>query len=485
MKAKKTFPLIFSPVAIVFFFSWMYWIYLASSSQMIIGHDAVGYERLGRLLAEQGFGEYLRTGPNREPFYPFIIAVSMKCERLFSISYQTIQMFIQIIFLFSTQLLIHSVLKKLNIRSWLSAITLLYIGFSPALINSTFCLYSEIATFPFILIAILLSWHAIQDLDETKPSRPILKGLLLGGCFLILTFTKAIFELITPLFLMFIVILLLRERPKQNKILLIVLSALLIFYVPLISYKWANKKYNGNYSLTDRGAWALYGNTERRLMPLTKERFLSCLASVPGYGFCNLFFKQETCRFWSYETSDDLGARKRQEVERLYSRTEKVNNELLRLSVKKVLEQPFQYALIWFVESFKMFFWESLAMAYVLLSNQLLNIYNVQPLQIMFFAIPPLFSCAGILYSCFFLIKHHRSLDRATFNLLSLTVVLIILYNALYSLFFINARYAFPIASLYLILFAFSTQSLLDSFKKKAPLSKKDATRNSIRIKKS
>jgi hypothetical protein len=266
---------------------------------------------------------------------------------------------------------------------------------------------------------------------------------------------------------------------------LILLSALLIFYIPLTSYKWANKKFNGNFAVTDRGAWALYGNTQRRMMPLTRERFLSCLASVPGYGFCSIFFKQDTCLFWSYETSDDLGAKKRQEVERVHSTTEEVNDELLHLSVKKAMEQPFQYVLIWFIESFKMFFWESLAMAYVLLSNQLLNIYNLMPLKIIFFVIPPLLSCAGFLYSCFFLIKYHRTIEQKAFNLLTLIVAFIFLYNAFYSFFFINARYAFPIIPLYLILIAFSAQSLLGSPKKESASSEKRRGKNSIRIKKS
>ncbi len=149
----------------VFFISLAYWGYLIFASQMQISWDAIGYEELGSMIHHNGWKEFLKTGPQREPLYPLTVATSMKVGEFFSISYQLPQRVIQVIFLFMTQVLILLVLNKLRVNNAMKLVALLYFGFSPAIVNSGFALYSEIIVLPFVMAAVLLgvlSWPVIS-----------------------------------------------------------------------------------------------------------------------------------------------------------------------------------------------------------------------------------------------------------------------------------------------------------------------------------
>ena len=102
---------------------------------MILEHDAIGYENMGRLIYQHGLGEYLRTGPHREPLYPILIALAMFLGEKLSINYQAIIMFLQMFVIFVTQQLMLKILKKLNVNEVLSASAIFYIGISPAIVN--------------------------------------------------------------------------------------------------------------------------------------------------------------------------------------------------------------------------------------------------------------------------------------------------------------------------------------------------------------
>ena len=61
----------------------IYWIYLLFSSQMVIQYDSLDYEQLGRILKQDGWLEYFKTGPNREPIYPLLISWAMRIAYAF------------------------------------------------------------------------------------------------------------------------------------------------------------------------------------------------------------------------------------------------------------------------------------------------------------------------------------------------------------------------------------------------------------------
>ncbi|MBU4334500.1 MAG: hypothetical protein KKD07_08680, partial [Candidatus Omnitrophica bacterium] len=186
-------------VIFAFTLSILYWIYLFLISQMLIIQDALGYKELGELIANKGWLEYFSAGPRREPFYPFLVSISLRFADTTPFSFETLQKFQQLLFLFATQILSYKLLKNLKVRPFFISLAILYIGFSPALINTYLCLFSEIAILPFMIATILLSskvWKNIASyIEDTSSStkKIILNSLMLGFLFLILTLTKGIF----------------------------------------------------------------------------------------------------------------------------------------------------------------------------------------------------------------------------------------------------------------------------------------------------
>ncbi len=452
-----------------------YWFFIACSSEFIILHDSIGYEHAGRLINTQGWSEFFRTGPNREPFYPFLISLSMKIGDFFSISFESILILNQICLLYFTQLITLKILNILKVHQIICAFTVLYMGFSPALVNSTFCLFSEIAAFPIVPAIVLLSFYAIKSIQNLNTSSSLSISpktrfifLSLGLILLLATLTKAVFEMIAPLilFLVGIISFTLTQKQNRKKLLQVLIIAVLFFYIPLSGYKFLNFKYNGNFTVTDRGAWALYGNTERRMIPLTWNRFKAALSYTAGHGFCRSLFDENTCTEWSYVASDNYGTKQRKALENQGLSTSDVNKKLIKLSIDKALQNPAQYVLLWLVEGMKMLVWESLDMAYVLLSNSLLNIYNIAFLKFGIFFLMPMSILISILTTTSFMmlkIKHKPSLffHEDQNLMLCLIFCLMIFYISFYAFFFILARYAFPLASLYFILIAFSLNWLI------------------------
>ena len=84
-----------------------FWIYLLFSTHMDIRHDAVQFEYLGKVMANEGWAAFLKQGPTLEPLYPWIISLSMKMGAVLGISYQKIQSCFQIFLLFITQILLY------------------------------------------------------------------------------------------------------------------------------------------------------------------------------------------------------------------------------------------------------------------------------------------------------------------------------------------------------------------------------------------
>jgi len=441
---------------------------------MYLWHDARGYEGLGELLYKKGWMEYFKTGPNREPVYPWLVSISMHIAEHLSTSYKTIQMFIQILILFSTQILTYILLKKAKINTILTAFTLLYLGFSPAMFISTFRLYSEIAAYPFVLLIIIFTvqtWHNIHLAEKKKYQNLFFTSILLGLSFLGAVFVKGIFELIMPIYMLsFIILMLLAFRNKNNhlcvKILVSCSVCLISFYAPLNIYKLTNKIYNGKFALTDRGSWALYGNTARRMEPLTMKRFLMALAYIPRPEGCYTLFDKESCQFWHYSESDKFGFGKLGELNGQGLSPKEVDKTLVKLSIKKALENPFQYGLFWVIEGFKLFFWEFTSMAYVVYPDWMIKLFYFAPFHLGLNGLMALLSFLSLLYLAKFSRKHKNSLfslkkipNEALIISFSM-LTLIGSYIAIHCFFFVLPRYVFPVVPLYLISIAFSVQQI-------------------------
>ena len=439
----------------VFLLSSLYWIYLAGHTQMDISCDAIGYQQLGQMLHQQGFLAYYQTGIHNEPIYPSLIALAMRCAALYGIPYTTIMAGFGAILLLITQILVYIILRKLNVRVGISAAVLLYLGLSPALTNTAFSLFSEIACYPFILGIILASDKIWQAINQNTIRSALGYGALLGALFAGVTLVKAVFEAIFPIYMIAFIgaMWLLRQKPKQKQwslFLACALAAMSFYYVPITIHKCLNEHFNGNFAITNRGAWALYGNTARRMEPLTFKRFLTALASAPGEGVCVSLFGAQECEFWTFRPSDAYGYGKLSELKNQRISPTQINAKLLSLSKEKIMGNPFQYALLMAIEGTKMFFWESTKIGFVEYPPWLTNIYQFKS----FNNILRLMMAALSLLSVFFVwIQIKR---RACSPIIFCAGLLILLYIFFYSFFFILTRYALPIAPLYLVSIGYS-----------------------------
>ncbi len=429
----------------VFLLSLLYWIYLALNTRMVIVFDSVDYRDFGRMIQQHGFfPAYFENGPRNEPLYPLLMALSMQLEGVSGVAYTKIMASIGVLVLMLTQIMIYAVVRQLNIRTGICAAVLAYFAISPALNNSAFSLYSEIATYPFILGIVIASGGAWQAIKQNNIKTALGYGGLLGILFTATTLVKAVFECICPVYL---IIFFGAALYKQRALPCITcaLAALTLFYIPITGYKGLNLHYNGNFAVTDRGSWALYGNTARRMQPLTVKRFLTALAYAPGVGVCESLFGKDECRFWSFWKSDEYGINKKVELKRQNLTPAQTNAALIALSKEKALSNPPQYALLMTVEGLKMFFWESTQIGFVQYPPWLTRIYNTQVFKNVLRLVMAMVTLPAVLLLWVRLRRPDASPLLLSIGLLTM------LYIFFYSFFFILTRYTLPIAPLYLI----------------------------------
>ena len=321
-----------------FVLSYVHWVYLFFAVRMEIILDALGWEFLANTIYKEGWTEFLVTGPHREPFYPFMISLSMRIADCISVSYQSIQTIVQVFILLFTQFMVYKLLARLKIRNFITALAVLYVGFSPVLVNSTFTLYCEIITCPFVLGAVFVSARSWKTLTGDEKYKDIfLLGMSLSVLFLILAFTRAVFLCVFPILLSPFIVLAIVSLFKKRKEMfckssVFLLTSVLFFYLPVMSYKSANKKYNGQYAFTTRGSWALYGNTARRMDIMYPKRILAGIATATGKGTCHYFFGEYECEFWEPLLSDYFGKLKEEQLRGEGLSPDEINSALVHLS---------------------------------------------------------------------------------------------------------------------------------------------------------
>ena len=135
----------------IFPICFLYWAYLFFSTKMNISMDAEVFNNVAEALSKNGWIHFFQSGPHREPLYPMLIIFSKRLSSLLHYPFDKIQTIIQLGFLFLTQLLTLHILRKLEINKALSLLIVLYLGVSPAIVNSAFSLFSEIITYPIVL----------------------------------------------------------------------------------------------------------------------------------------------------------------------------------------------------------------------------------------------------------------------------------------------------------------------------------------------
>ncbi len=466
---------------LVFLLPMMYWTYLFFASNMQIAHDAIGYQGLGALLKQQGWVGFFKTGPHREPFYVLLISLSMHVADFLHISYAYPQKIIQIFFLFITQLLTLKLARKLQINNVITALIILYIGLSPALVNSAFSLFSEIASYPFVPAIILVSASAFKKVQLKFSTQIIILGLLLGVLFTLVTFIKAIFEYIFFIFLvpylslLFLGIIQKKYQQSINALILIAMAGL-IFYPSLHFYKSLNKHFNGHFSLTDsRGPHMLYGATILRTEKNGFKKLPIVLSTIPGWGVCQSLYGREKCFEW-FQTGDGIAAQKKNEVYSKNFTRNQVNDFLLDESKRQILSNPLQYALFIFLEYWKTFFWESTKVGYVIYPGWLDHLFNTVVFKNalrLFMAFLTFAAFTDFTFETirkFSLLRRIDSQESEKITIHLFMFLMIVSLTLLYSLFYILTRYIFPIVPLYLIIigYFFHKRSLPKVFKNAA-----------------
>ena len=457
------------PVFWSFLICFLYWIYLFFTSHPVLSCDAFDYEYLGKLFYENRWLDYFKNGPMREPFYPLLVSLAMRLGNYFSISYLQVITIFQLLILLLTQLITLHILRLLKIKDMIIALTILYLGISPAIVNSALSLFSEIATYPIILSIVLVSYYAWLSFNKSKV-RVTMLAISSGILFCLVTLSKGIFEIITPVFIILVFILSLFTR--KRKFILNAFSYLLIasavFYAPITAYKLTNKIFNGHFAITNRGDYALYGATARRTESLTTKHFFTALAFVPGEGFCQGIFGKEECSYWGFERIYGVGYEKLDTLKASGLQPEDASRSIVRLAIKKALQNPAQYTLFWMLEGVKMLFWESTQIGFVAYPRILETIFNwklfkntlrlsifILTFMALIYLVRLLWRKRKMMFTC-------KQLDQENTEIfLILCLFLISLFIGAYSLVSTVPRFSLPIAPLCLIVIAFFFQQLL------------------------
>lgn len=444
--------------------------YLALTSQTIIFHDSLSYQSIAEMFVKNKWLEYFITGPSREPLYSILVSLSMRLAQWQSVNYLSIQIILQMIILLISQYLTYRLLKKLQISDKICAVILAYMGVSPAMVSSGLILFSEILTYPIILwliLAVSKSWLQLKTCSRTQT---ILNALNFSIPALLIILIKGSFELIIPCILLPFFFLLLKALKEKNKLtarnaFIFLVAVTAMWYLPVAAYKFTNKHFNGLYVFTNRGSDALYGNTSRRMLPLSSQRLQSALAYMVGPDACSDLFKQN-CVAWSHLPSDLIGQDKIHTLIKQGLSKSQINKTLIKETTPIALKNPFQYVFLSIIEGSKVLFWEAPEIAYVIYPDAIDKIYNASWFKYSLRCLVAFLS-AGVLILGMLSIWRNKSKILNSNNISDekyiyhcFICLLILTFTVIHSIFFILPRYALPIAPLFLTLIAWQFEMI-------------------------
>ena len=432
----------------------LYWVYLIFASQMSISADAVGYEDLGRMLQTKGFLAYFVTGPNREPIFPFLISLAMRMGEAWNLSYQLIEKFFHLAIMLLSSWFMLVLLRRLKVSPISIFCIILYFGLSPAMINSGLSLFSEIASYPFVLLSVNLAVKAWIGAISGK-GFAVVDALFLAMAILGLIFVKAYFEAAHLFFILpfFIAAGIYAWRKDWSR----ALHFLCIFFITLgiVSlfchvYRSLNKTFNGQYVVTSRGPWALYGNSALRSEPLTSGRTIAAVAYIPGEGVCQKVSSEEDCLAVSFHAQDSLGLGHVHELERNGMTPENVNKILIGDVLRKAIQHPGQHVFFSVCEGLKFFFWESTQIGFVTYPGWLERIYQKNAVRYGVRFVMALLTVLAVSWGAYVLVRPHYDVYGQC--VIAWSLFFIFCTSFFYSFFSVLTRYVFPVVPLYLIL---------------------------------
>ena len=286
---------------LVFLIPILWWTYLFFTTQFVVVFDSAGYEEAGKMIAHQGWAEFLRQGPQREPMFPGLIALSMRLGDWWGMSYYYPLKMIGTSFLLLTMVFSYRLMRMMAINQWMACLFVFYLGISPTMTTSSMRLWSEFAAYPWVVLAVLCtikSWNFLDGAPDDRRENLKVAGhaVMVALMFLLVMSVKAIAEgvllfYLWPFYWRVFSSWRSRNFVKARQAAIFCLVVFMVFEGVVCVYKTYNYHYNGSFAFTNRGDWALYGNTVRRMQPLTLKRLGAAVAFVPagGYMFINIW----------------------------------------------------------------------------------------------------------------------------------------------------------------------------------------------------
>ncbi len=446
--------------------SFLYWYTLALTTQMVMVHDAIGYESSARFLQENGFLPYFKSGLSREPIFIALVTFSMAIAKILNnVSYQLILVFFNILILLISQILVYKILKILKINTNISALVLLYFGFSPAIVNTAFSLWSEIITYPIIL-ALVIAFYKVWESFVFQGKNLWLRSGFFGILLMIATLAKAPFEGVALLFVLFFVILALFHFMQKNEARRRMAMTILVFFVigyysPLLAYKTFNKMCNNNFAVTGRGSSYFYGSTLQRLDEFSRDYYLSAIFQAPDLNLCESSFPPKTCEYWSARTADEIRSQKEKQLARQGLSNDVISETLIKRAFFAILQHLLKYAYFYIIGFFQLFLWEGTNIGFVIYPQWLGNIYSIHWFNLLLGLTVDFLTIGSFVFTAFFLFKKRAPMALST-------LLFILFFSIVYGFFTVLKRYSLPIAPLHLILIAFTLQNILNNLTKKS-----------------
>lgn len=455
----------------LFSFCFIYWAYLITHTAMPIVFDSVDYENTGKIIYKNGWLEFFRTGPHREPLYPALIAAAMAVGDLFSVSYQPILKIFQVALLFLTQILLIVLLRQLDVRKGIIMAAVLYAGISPAMINGAYSVYYEIVSFPFVLAAVLLTASLWFDIHQKKDYGPVLwKSLFLGISFALLALGRGVFEYVSYFFVgsfcIAAIIAFFSKRPAILRRALVVVVIAFSIVIPVTTgMKVMSFRYNGQYVLCRSHLSILLASAYKRAEPITPAIVGAHLAVIPGTGVCPRFFSKEECDYADWYGTDKFRVTVVEQRMATIPQDQQ-SREVFRMTFEKIVGHPLQYAFFSGVEALKMPFWESTKIGFVGYPTFLAKAYDSPVLRFGLRLLLALMTIAGFVFVSWHLWRSRRQWRQGTSPQQSTAVLfftwfMIAAYTSIYSLCYVITRYSLPIAATYIACIAFMVNACI------------------------
>ncbi|MBF0331510.1 MAG: hypothetical protein HQL17_06200 [Candidatus Omnitrophica bacterium] len=427
-----------------------YWAYLVRATQPLVIYDAIGYQDAGRLLMEQGWGAYFK-GLNREPLFPLMISIAMRLEHSVGIGYTYILKTFLLVELALAMTGTYHLARSLGARRLWAGMGAFYLGMSPAILNSTLWLWSEAAIYPFVVWGVIWMIRTWREMKRAcRVDRLAGHAALTATLFILAAMVKA------PVATVFVALLLpfyaavvhgfwVKDGRGALRAVFVSAICLLMMGAYVENYKFLNWRGNGHYAITNRADLALFGNTVRRLDPEALKRIPEAVLSVPRLVICERYYGR-SCGYWGYATSDNINEQYAQKLAaRGFSDIQR-QEFFFSTAFRLMREHPFQEAFFSVIEGMKMFFWEN-RLFFVKYPDWLVRVYSHNVLVLTLCFSGAVLSLIALCRAIFLAVR--RRLMPQVF-----AVLFVGCFIGSYALFFVDIRYGFPLAPVFIAMIA-------------------------------